>query len=111
MSSAAIKFLLAGVLLLGLSLPLALRVVPMNHLYGFRTRAAFESPGNWYEINSHGGRLLAAWSLPIIAVGVAGLLLPEKYKLFYIGIAVIIVVVCIVIPILAFAMWHRRFEV
>jgi hypothetical protein len=52
--------ILFGVLLFGLSLPLVLRKVPMNDLYGIRIPAALESEQRWYDINAYGGRQFAA---------------------------------------------------
>src|SRR6202022_582188 len=51
-----------------LGIPLALRVVPQNKFYGFRTSATFSSPDTWYQINF-------ATGLALVAAGVmAGLL-------------------------------------
>ena len=37
------------------SIPLILRRVPMNRVYGIRTRKAFASEDNWYALNAFGG--------------------------------------------------------
>jgi hypothetical protein len=34
-----------------LGIPLALKVVPPNRFYGFRTATTFSSPEAWYQIN------------------------------------------------------------
>ncbi len=52
-----------------LSLPLALRVVPMNRWYGIRIPKAYESEENWYEINAYGGKLLLVYGLALVAFG------------------------------------------
>lgn len=109
MRSAAIKFLIIGVVTLALTLPLVLRVVPMNRLYGFRTRAAFASSENWYEINARGGLLLALGSLAIIASGVAGFFLPEKHTLAYIFCSLVVLVSAVMVPIMVFTAWHKKF--
>jgi uncharacterized membrane protein len=109
MRSAAIKFLILGIAILVLTLPLILRIVPMNHLYGFRTRAAFRSEENWYEINTRGGVLLGLGSLAIIAVGLTGFLLPDKYTLAYVFAAVLVIVTAVMVPILILTAWHRKF--
>ncbi|HXH64737.1 MAG TPA: SdpI family protein [Mariprofundaceae bacterium] len=49
------------------SLPLVMRLVPMNRFYGVRLPEAFASSRNWYEINAYGGRLLLAFGLFLIA--------------------------------------------
>ena len=53
------------------SIPLALRLVPMNRLYGVRIREAFESDERWYEINAFGGRLLVVYGLLLLGFAYA----------------------------------------
>ena len=44
-----------------LSVPLILRRIPPNPIYGYRTRLTLGDPGIWYEANAHfGKRFLAA---------------------------------------------------
>ncbi len=54
------------------SVPLALRMVPMNRFYGIRTAKAFSSEDNWYAINAYGGKLLLVYGLLVLAFGVWG---------------------------------------
>src|SRR5436853_5403203 len=72
-----IAILCAGSVMFLLSLPLIFRKVHMNHFYGIRLRASFESAERWYDINAYGGRQLAAWSWVVIATGALGLLVPH----------------------------------
>ena len=51
------------VLVFVLGIPLALRLVPPNRFYGYRTAASFASPEAWYQINF-------ATGLALIAAGV-----------------------------------------
>src|SRR4030095_15419198 len=60
-----------GVLICALAIPLVLRRVPPNGIYGIRTKASFASESDWYRINSIGGRYLAVSGLIISMVGVA----------------------------------------
>jgi hypothetical protein len=55
-----------------LSIPLILRKVPMNHLYGIRVQKAFVSNHNWYELNAYGGKLLLAFGLFLLTFGYLG---------------------------------------
>ncbi len=64
----AVHCAFGGLLALG-SLPLILRVVPMNRAYGIRIAKAFASPYNWYEINAYGGQLLGACGAALVAFG------------------------------------------
>jgi hypothetical protein len=52
-----------GIALVVLSIPLVAGKVPMNRFYGIRTRKAFASDRNWYEINAYGGKLLLVYGL------------------------------------------------
>jgi uncharacterized membrane protein len=110
MSSLATKFLIIGIVTFVLVLPLVFRAVPMNRFYGFRTKAAFKSEQNWYEINARGGRLLALGSLAMIVAGVVGFFVPEKYTLIYLGGSLLLLAAAIVIPLISFIAWQRRFE-
>ena len=58
-----------GGLLAVLSLPLTLRIVPMNRVYGIRIPKAFASESNWYAINAYGGRILMAYGVALVAFG------------------------------------------
>jgi len=58
-----ILFVVSGLLILALSIPLIRRAIPMNDYYGFRVEAAFASKDRWYAINEYSGRVLAKWSV------------------------------------------------
>ena len=52
-----------------LALPLVLRKVPPNRLYGYRTCATLGDEALWYAANAHFGRgMLAACGLAVLAV-------------------------------------------
>ena len=54
-----------------IALPLALRKVPRNRLYGVRTRRTLADDRVWYETNAYGGRcLLVASAVTIVIVPV-----------------------------------------
>jgi uncharacterized membrane protein len=48
----------AGVLLAGLSVPLILRKIPPNGLYGFRIPSTLNDPQLWYHVNAYSGKRL-----------------------------------------------------
>lgn len=52
-----------GLLTVSFAIPLIMRKVPMNHMYGIRVRKAFVSKDNWYELNAYGGKLFLAFGL------------------------------------------------
>jgi SdpI/YfhL protein family len=52
-----------------IAIPLMLRRVPRNVVYGFRTPATLASDEVWYDVNAHFGRgLLIASILSIVAI-------------------------------------------
>jgi uncharacterized membrane protein len=58
-----------AVLLALLAIPLMLRKVPRNVVYGFRTRATLGDDRLWYEANAHFGRgLLIASIVSALAI-------------------------------------------
>jgi uncharacterized membrane protein len=79
MNTTTIALINIGIAILigGLSIPLIRRKVPMNHFYGVRFPQSFKSEKAWYEINEYGGRLLLLWSVPILLIGIYGLLRPD----------------------------------
>lgn len=54
-----------------ISIPLVLRMIPMNRIYGIRTPKAFDSEYNWYALNAFGGRLLLYFGGFVLAFGYA----------------------------------------
>lgn len=61
----------AAALIIALAVPLALRKVPPNPLYGARFRASMASADAWYAINRYAGVRMIAWACPMLALGVA----------------------------------------
>jgi len=83
-----------ALMLAGLSVPLILRKVPINHLYGVRFPQSFKSNEAWYEINEFGGKALLIATVPILLVGLYGFLgQPRNYSLL--GAAVVVASVMI----------------
>lgn len=62
-------WLLIGCVLSALTaLPLAMRLVPPNPLYGFRTRFTRSDPAVWYAANAFAGRAMFVASLVSAAI-------------------------------------------
>ena len=95
-----VLFLLVGLLMIVLAIPLIRGKVPPNSWYGFRIRLTLEDPEIWYPANRHGGWLLLVVAMVSI---LAALLLPlfpgmtgEAYGLWVSGILVAGVLLCLV---------------
>jgi hypothetical protein len=80
----------SGLLLAGLSVPLILRKIPPNGLYGFRVPSTVNDPRLWYMVNAYAG-----WRFLVVGLGTsAGAIilyfttLPdiEKYALSCLGV-------------------------
>jgi hypothetical protein len=61
----------AGLAISIIAVPLILRKVPMNSVYGVRIAKAFSSAANWYSINAYGGKLLLGYGLFLLVFGIA----------------------------------------
>jgi hypothetical protein len=67
-----ITFVISGLALAGVSIPLILERIPPNGLYGFRVRKTMANPQIWYPVNKFAGKRLfwASLVLVLAAVGV-----------------------------------------
>ena len=91
MNPVAAVHLVAAVVVIFVSVPLIRRRVKMNHWYGVRIPAAFESEAAWFDINHYGGRLLLIWGIVIGVVAIAGACLAKKDWLTYDFAALILI--------------------
>ena len=69
-------WIVAGLMCVGLAIPLIANRIGPNPLYGIRFRESFQSDEAWYAINQFGGQRLALWSVPQIAWGIAAYFVP-----------------------------------
>jgi uncharacterized membrane protein len=51
-------YILGGILLILLSIPLILRKIPPNPIYGFRVQWTLKDPDLWYPMNAYTGKWL-----------------------------------------------------
>ena len=96
---------LAGVVVVGVSIPLILRRIPMNGFYGVRIPKSFVSDDNWYAINAYGGRFLALAGAIISVIGLIIRFRPLTGEAAIVVAAVVpaIILVLSIIPVLMFA--------
>jgi len=62
-------FLIAYAIIALICVPLAMRLVPPNPIYGVRTRRTKDDPALWYNVNAVGGQLM------LVACGLGGIIL------------------------------------
>ena len=68
MAALMIMYLVSGVLLIALSIPLIRGKIPPNGLYGFRVKRPLEDPRIWYPVNRYGGKWLLVTGVWIIFI-------------------------------------------
>lgn len=88
----------SGLLIFLLAIPMILRRVPPNGIYGVRTKASFASDADWYRINAIGGRYLAVAGIVILVVGIVGFFLPLSARNSYSISAGVITWLAVMIP-------------
>ena len=87
-----VMYLLSGLVLSVLSLPLVLGKIPPNQVYGFRVPATLGSPEIWYAVNRYAGKWLLGAGTAIVLAAVLFYLVPGMTLDTY-AIAVLLVVV------------------
>ena len=98
MPSLLILFVLIGLLMIGLAIPLILGRVPPNHWYGFRIRLTLDDPSIWYPANRYaawlllvvGGVVIVAAMVLAVALGITA----EAYGLWVSAIMMVGVLLC-----------------
>lgn len=108
MNPVVVVHLVAAVIAIGVAVPLTRRRVKMNHWYGVRIPAAFESEEAWFDINQYGGRLLMVWGLVIAATACAGAFLKRKDWIAYDWTASAIVVAGLLVVVGSIYRYARR---
>jgi uncharacterized membrane protein len=102
------NMVLVGVLLFAVGIPLVLKLVPPNPVYGVRTAKAFSSREVWYAANRSAGITMAITGIVIAVVALVGpRLLPgysEGARVLTVGAIIIFAVVVMVVKIL----WQVR---
>ena len=97
---ALITILVCNVVFVIIAVPLILRKVPRNVVYGFRTRATLSNDFVWYEANAYFGRLFLLSNL-VSALLIVFLyfseLVPECY---FLNVSIAVLVVPSIIPVL-----------
>ena len=81
----------SGTLLTLLSIPLILRKIKPNSLYGFRVKQTLENPEIWYAVNAYAGWRLLIVGISTILSAVGFYLLPgislDAYAYACLGVA------------------------
>ncbi len=97
MKTILILYICSGGLLAALSIPLILRMVKPNYIYGFRVPKTLNNPQLWYEVNAYAGVRLLIAGIATIVVAIGFYLIPgislDVYALACVGVFAVILVV------------------
>ena len=98
MATLLVLYVAAGLLLIGLSIPLIRRKVQPNAWYGFRVRQTLADPEIWYAANAYAGKHLLGVAVVTVVTaiglyGVPGITL-DAYALACAGIILAALAVC-----------------
>lgn len=102
---------ITGCILAAVSLPLWLRLVPMNSFYGVRLPSTFVSDERWYDVNAVFGRHLFVWSLTVIAAGIAGFYQLPRHQDAYSWAAITLTLVAVAASVVSTLVWMHRHPV
>jgi len=94
-------FIVMGLLMIILSIPMIQGRVKPNRWYGFRTRATLENPDIWYPANAYAGRLLLWLGVAIILASLLLVLIPgiseNAYSLLVTGVLMLGLLIVVVL--------------
>lgn len=97
-----------GILLYAASLPLWLRLVPMNFWYGVQLPSRFLSYERWHEVNAHFGKQIFWWSLTVIGAGVAGFYQLPRHQDSYPWAAISLSLVAVAASVISTLWWMHQ---
>jgi uncharacterized membrane protein len=76
MTAILILYLVSGVLLIALAIPLLYDKIPPNSFYGFRVSQTINDPKVWYAVNRYAARWLIFAGVSIVAAASLFYLIP-----------------------------------
>ena len=85
-----VMYIVSGLLLTGLALPLMCRKIPPNHWYGFRVRKTLENEAVWYAVNEFSAKRLLWVGVVTVAAAVGFFCLTTRVDLYGIGVATVV---------------------
>jgi hypothetical protein len=100
-------YIVFGLLLVALAIPLYFEKIGPNSLYGFRVRKTLEHPEIWYPVNRYGARWLIASGLALVVAAVGCSFLPGLSVDVY-ALACLAVFVVVFVPGMFFTMLYMN---
>jgi hypothetical protein len=100
-----------GCLFFELGLPLWLRLVPVNSIFGVRLPSTLRSESRWYEVNAVFGKHLFWWSLLVMGAGIAGFYQLPRHQDAYPWAAITLTLAAVAASVVATLWWMRQHPV
>jgi hypothetical protein len=100
-----------GLLFFALALPLWLKLVPINPVYGVRLPSTMASEERWFAVNAVFGKHLFGWSLLVIGAGIAGFFQLPRHQDAYPWAAITLALVAIAASVVATLWWMHQHPV
>ena len=110
MATLLILFVSSGLLLAGLSVPLLLRKVAPNPLYGFRVKRTLEDPTVWYAVNFYAAKRLLVLGLTSGLIAVVLFVVPGISFVTYALVNGLIVLAGLLIAVIQSFAYLRSFS-
>ena len=103
-----IMFVVLGLLLCAISVPMILEKVKPNWLYGFRTPTTVNNPEIWYPVNAYAGKVLFLVGAAFAAASVVFAVVPGMNEDQYVFACLAVLVVGMLFAlVLSFVYLHR----
>lgn len=93
-----IMYVIIGLILMAISIPLKNGKVAMNHFYGVRLKKSYASEKNWYLMNTYGGKQLLIWSAVLVVLGIIDFFIPFNGRELLIVLFAFLPVIVLMIP-------------
>jgi hypothetical protein len=103
----AVMYIVLGLLVMAISIPLKNGKVAMNHVIGVRLKKSFTSEKNWYLMNSYGGRQLLIWSAVLVLLGFVVLFFPFNGSELFITLFAFMPVIVLIVPTLLIVRYSK----
>ena len=101
----------SGLAMVATAVPLWWRKVPMNSWYGLRLPSTMIRDERWYDANAYLGKKLCAWSVPVLAAGVAGFYQLPRHQDDYAWAALVLTLTAVAAVVVSVVFWLRHHPV
>lgn len=93
MQTLLLLYVVTGVLLIALSVPLVQRRIKPNMWYGVRLRKTMQNLSIWYDVNAHAGRgMIVTGAATVVAAVVLALIPNIDIDVYSIGVLVVLMI-------------------